>query len=121
MLKRKVLKSSTKVDQWRGTRHADSKGVEQDFFVGDNLNSRFPNDDGVQIFLSFDVEALSEASSVVAATLSSSNTRVEGSPYTDLGNLIAQDISYNEFSSALWNHAVGDFFLYLCHIPGRTI
>ncbi len=78
------------------------QGMGTGLFTGDNLNPRFPNGDGVQIFLTFDLEDLA-ANDVLSATLRSTNIHVRGSPFEDLGPLRAQEVRYDRFSPALWN------------------
>ena len=77
-------------------------GMGTGLFAGDNLNPRFPEGDGVQAFLTFDISALkgAEFDSVV---LSSDAAHVQGTPFEDLGNLIAESVVYDAFSPALWN------------------
>jgi hypothetical protein len=71
-------------------------------FAGDNLNPNFPEGDGVQIFLTFDLSQV-PAGTVESATLRSSNASVSGTPFQDLGALEAEEIRFDAFSSALWN------------------
>ena len=71
-------------------------------FAGNNLNPNLPNDDGVQIFLTFDLEDLA-ARDVLSATLRSTNMHLRGSPFEGLGPLRAQEVRYDRFSSALWD------------------
>ncbi|MCH8827779.1 MAG: hypothetical protein IIB16_12540 [Chloroflexi bacterium] len=78
------------------------QGQGTGLFAGDNLNPSFPNGDGVQIFLTFDLEGL-PAGDVLSATLRSENFHLRGSPLEDLGPLRAQEVRYDRFSSALWN------------------
>lgn len=78
------------------------QGMGTGLFAGDNLNPRFPNGDGVQIFLTFDLENL-PAGDVLSATLRSTNIHLRGSPFEDLGPLRAREVRYDRFSSALWN------------------
>lgn len=78
------------------------QGQGTGLFAGDNLNPSFPNGDGVQIFLTFDLEDL-PAGDVLSATLRSENFHLQGSPLEDLGPLRAQEVRYDRFSSALWN------------------
>lgn len=78
------------------------QGMGTGLFAGDNLNPGFPNGDGVQIFLTFDLQGL-PAGDVLSATLRSMNSHVRGSPFEDLGPLRAQEVRYDRFSSALWN------------------
>ncbi|MEO0325612.1 MAG: hypothetical protein AAF447_21835 [Myxococcota bacterium] len=76
-------------------------------FAGDNLNPRFPDGDGVQFFVSFDLSTL-PAGTIESATLRSENASVAGSPYADLGNLSLEEIRYASFGAALWNAPVVD-------------
>jgi hypothetical protein len=78
------------------------QGMGTGLFAGDNLNSGFPNGDGVQIFLSFDITGVPNGT-VHLATLSTDNGSVTGTPYQDLGSLTAEEIRYDSFSAALWN------------------
>ncbi len=83
-------------------------GTGTGLFVGDNLNQGFPDGDGVQMFLTFDISGVSgrEVSSVF---LRARNATVKGTPFTDLGNLVVERISYEAFSKELWNRdAQGD-------------
>ena len=77
-------------------------GMGTGLFAGDNLNPRFPEGDGVQAFLTFDITTLkgAEFDSVI---LSSDAAHVRGTPFEDLGNLIVDSVVYDSFSSALWN------------------
>lgn len=87
------------------------QGMGTGLFAGDNLNPGFPNNDGVQFFLAFDLGAIPSGASVAtktgfkiaSATLRSKNIHVQGSPFEDLGVLKAEVMSYDSFSSALWN------------------
>ena len=73
-------------------------------FAGDNLNRNFPDGDGVQIFLTFDLSGIPPGR-VRSAVLSSGNPSVSGTPFKDLGVLTAKEVRYSEFSSALWDLA----------------
>ena len=77
-------------------------GMGTGLFAGDNLNPRFPNGDGVQLFLTFDLSTV-PSGKVVSALLRSENASVSGMPFKDLGPLRAEEIRYSEFSTALWN------------------
>jgi len=87
------------------------QGMGTGLFAGDNLNPGFPNNDGVQFFLTFDLGSIPSGASVktrtgfkiTSATLSSKNVRTQGTPFKDLGALNAEVVQYNAFSSALWN------------------
>jgi hypothetical protein len=78
------------------------RGMGTGLFAGDNLNPRFPEGDGVQIFLTFDLSAV-PAGKIVSAVLRSDNVSIRGMPLKDLGALRAEEIRYAKFSSSLWN------------------
>ncbi len=78
------------------------QGMGSGLFVGDNLNASFPNGDGLQTFLSFDLGGISDLQ-VDKALLRSVPPVFTGSPLQDLGNLIVEEVRYDNFSSALWN------------------
>jgi len=76
-------------------------GMGTGLFAGDNLNSNFPEGDGVQIFLTFELpEPASGATSVVVA---SDALEVRGSPFADLGTLSAEVVSYDAFRPDLFD------------------
>jgi hypothetical protein len=77
-------------------------GMGTGLFTGDNLNPSFPEGDGVQIFLTFDLDEL-PAGDVVSATLRSEHGQTSGDPFGDLGDLGADEIRYETFSAALWD------------------
>lgn len=87
------------------------QGMGAGLFAGDNLNSGFPNNDGVQFFLTFDLGSIPSGASVItrtgfkiaSATLRSKNIHVQGSPFENLGALKAEVVNYDAFSSVLWN------------------
>lgn len=81
-------------------------------FVGDDLNASFPEGDGVQAFLSFNIGrssggALAEGGWTVRSAVLASEVdpEIEGTPFEDLGDLVADEVVFDEFSSALWNLA----------------
>ena len=78
------------------------RGMGTGLFAGDNLNPRFPDGDGVQLFLTFDLSAV-PSGKVVSALLRSENASVRGMPLKDLGPLRAEEIRYSKFSTALWD------------------
>lgn len=78
------------------------QGQGTGIFVGDNLNPNFPNGDGVQAFLTFDINTLKN-SDFTKATLISNDLHISGSPFVDLGNIVVEEVQYNSFSSRLWN------------------
>ena len=80
------------------------KGMGTGLFAGDNLNRNFPEGDGVQIFLTFDLSGI-PSGTVASAVLSSEHATVIGKPFGDLGPLRAEEIRYENFSSDLWDKA----------------
>jgi len=77
------------------------KGMGTGLFVGDNLNPSFPDGDGVQLFLTFDIGEIIKRD-ITSAILRSEHAHISGSPF-DLGALNIQEVRYNSFSSDLWN------------------
>ncbi len=80
-------------------------------FVGDNLNAGFPEGDGVQIFLTIPLDGSFDdghAWDVESAVLSSDDVDVRGMPFEDLGELTAEEIRFDAFSSDLWDIDVED-------------
>lgn len=80
------------------------RGMGTGLFAGDNLNPGFPNGDGVQIFLTFDLRDLPKGE-VLSAILRTGGVQVQGNPFRDLGALRGEEIRYRRFSSAIWNKA----------------
>lgn len=78
------------------------QGQGTGLFVGDNLNPQFPNGDGVQTYLTFDLSTI-PAGEINSATLRSNSVHIQGSPFEDLGVLQVEAVRYEQFSSALWN------------------
>ncbi len=78
------------------------QGMGTGLFVGDNLNPNFPNGDGVQTFLTFDLSEVPQ-NQIASATLRSRHVRFVGTPFADLGAMTAEEIRYDAFSSALWD------------------
>ncbi len=70
-------------------------------FAGDNLNQNFPNGDGVQIWLTFDIPGGTPTPG--RAVLSSQALTVRGSPFVDLGALQAEPVSYDSFNPGLFD------------------
>ena len=80
------------------------RGMGTGLFTGDNLNPRFPNGDGVQIFLTFDLSGLPEGR-VESAVLRAGPARIQGTPFRDLGAMRGEEIRYARVSPDLWNKA----------------
>jgi len=78
------------------------EGVGLGLFAGDNLNRVFPEGDGTQIFLTFPLNNIS-AEQVESAELRSEHAHIEGTPFEDLGTLIAEEVRYQSFSPLRWN------------------
>ena len=76
-------------------------GMGTGLFVGDNLNANFPEGDGVQLFVAFELP--SDVGEVTAATLSSENMTVRGTPFETLGQLRAQAVSFETFGPAVFD------------------
>ena len=70
-------------------------------FAGDNLNPQFPDGDGVQIWLTFDIPAGTPAPA--RAVLRSQALTLRGTPFADLGSLQAEPVSYDSFSPTLFD------------------
>ena len=80
------------------------QGMGTGLFAGDNLNPGFPNNDGVQFFLTFDLSSIS-SDQISSVKLRSRSLHTQGSPFEDLGALQTEVVRYDAFSSALWNLA----------------
>ena len=78
------------------------QGSGTGLFAGDNLNPSFPNDDGVQIFLSFNLNAIPKGK-ITSATLRSDDSHIKGTPFQDLGALNVEEIRYQAFYAAVWS------------------
>jgi hypothetical protein len=76
-------------------------GMGSGLFAGDNLNSGFPNDDGVQAWLTFDLPTGPDTPT--SAVLSTDSLVEQGSPFDDLGNLMVEPVQYEEFSADLFD------------------
>jgi len=75
-------------------------GTGTGLFAGDNLNSAFPDGDGVQIYLTFDLPAIQSADS---ALLTSNVLHVTGTPFADLGEFVAEPVEYDSFGPELYD------------------
>lgn len=72
-------------------------------FTGDNLNPNFPNGEGIQILLTFDLP--DDVDEVFSASLTSDVMEVRGDPFTTLGVLKAEPVTYSEFGPPLFELA----------------
>ena len=81
-------------------------------FVGDNLNPGFPDGDGVQMFLSVNLGMTDLGQgrwTVESAVLASAvEPEIAGTPFADLGDLIAEEVMFDAFSSDLWDLPLPD-------------
>lgn len=66
-------------------------------FAGDNLNPGFPPDDGIQIWLTFQLPFVVPTPEV--AILRSELLDPRGSPFSDLGTLLAEPVAYDRFDA----------------------
>ncbi|MCO4769500.1 MAG: zf-HC2 domain-containing protein [Deltaproteobacteria bacterium] len=83
------------------------QGQGTGLFTGDNINPNFPDGDGVQIFTTLEMPAEIDADTAVhSAILRLPDYSTNGSPFADLGDLNAQEIVFDAFSSALWDAEV---------------
>jgi len=76
-------------------------GMGTGLFVGDNLNPGFPDGDGVQVYLTF--ELVAPADVAASAIVRSEVLTVRGSPFDDLGPLIVEVVEYEAFGPALFD------------------
>lgn len=76
-------------------------GMGTGLFVGDNINSGFPEGDGVQTYLTFDLTGIGAA--VTSAVLASDAMTVRGSPFEDLGPLMVEVVRYETFGPELFD------------------
>jgi hypothetical protein len=82
-------------------------GMGSGLFAGDNLHPGFPNDDGVQSWLTFALPA--GLDTPISAVLSTGSLVEQGSPFKDLGSLTVEPVQYREFSADLFDlDAEGD-------------
>lgn len=98
----KVFKLQNQGGEMEGHTPRGFRGMGTGLFAGDNLNSRFPDGDGVQLFLTFDLSTV-PFGKVVSAMLRSNKASVRGMPLKDLGPLRAEEVRYSKFSPDLWN------------------
>lgn len=70
-------------------------------FAGDNLNPSFPDGDGVQIWLTFDISA--GTPTPARAVLRSQVLTLSGTPFADLGALQAEPVSYDSFGPTVFD------------------
>jgi hypothetical protein len=72
-------------------------------FAGDNLNPGFPDGEGIQLWLTFELPTRTAAPA--SAVLRSDALHVAGSPFEDLGVLRAEPVAYDDFSREIFDLA----------------
>jgi len=77
-------------------------GMGTGLFAGDNLNPGFPEGVGVQLYLTF---ALPLGLDVGSAQVVSDALHISGTPFEDLGPLLAEPIAYESFGPELFDLA----------------
>ncbi len=75
-------------------------GTGTGLFVGDNLNPGFPDGDGVQTYMTF---TLPDLATVDDAELGSDLLQISGTPFADLGELLAEPVEYTTFGADLFD------------------
>ena len=111
-----TVEISNRGDDMEGHTPRGFPGSGTGLFAGDDLNSSFPDGDGVQIYLTFD---LPETQDIEAALLTSDVLHVSGTPFTDLGELLAEPVEYDSFGPELYDPpASGDPAV--CRREGET-
>ena len=75
-------------------------GTGTGLFIGDNLNPGFPDGDGVQTYMTF---TLPDVSDIRNAELRSDLLQTSGTPFDDLGDLLAERIEYSTFGPDLFD------------------
>ncbi|MFV2001029.1 MAG: hypothetical protein ACC654_11765 [Acidimicrobiia bacterium] len=78
----------------------DFPGTGPGLFVGDNLNASFPDGVGVQTYLEFALPADIDATTAI---LRSDRLITSGTPFEDLGPLVAEVVVYDTFGPDLFN------------------
>jgi hypothetical protein len=85
-------------------------------FAGDNLNSSFPEGDGVQTYLTF---PLTGEVSATGAMLRSDVLQTRGTPFDDLGSLFVERVRYDQFGPDLFDLPPASDPL-TCTVTGET-
>jgi len=75
-------------------------GTGTGLFAGDNLNPGFPDGDGVQTYMTF---TLPDNAVIGSAELRSDVLRMSGTPFDDLGALLAERVEYTSFGPELFD------------------
>lgn len=96
-----TLRIENRGDNTEGHTPQGFAGMGTGLFAGDNLNPGFPNGDGVQLFVTFDLPAKIDIPSSVLLTSDALN--VSGTPFEDLGELRAAPVSYPSFGREIFD------------------
>jgi hypothetical protein len=75
-------------------------GTGTGLFIGDNLNPGFPDGDGVQTYMTFTLPDLADVND---AELRSDLLQTSGTPFDDLGELLAERVEYTTFGPDLFD------------------
>jgi len=75
-------------------------GTGTGLFIGDNLNPGFPDGDGVQTYMTFTLPDLAD---IRNAELRSDLLQTSGTPFDDLGDLLAERVEYSTFGPDLFD------------------
>ena len=77
-------------------------GMGTGLFAGDDLNPGFPEGVGVQLYLTF---VLPPGLDIGSAQVVSDALRISGTPFEDLGPLVAEPVAYETFGPELFDLA----------------
>jgi hypothetical protein len=102
LYERKTFVIENRGEDFEGHSPIGFSGSGSGILLGDNLNEIFPNKDGIQSFLNFDLTKL-KGEKIKSAVLYSEFAQIEGEPFESLGNVLVDEVSYGEFSSKVWN------------------
>lgn len=95
-------------------------GMGTGLFVGDNLNPSFPEGQGVQTYMTFSLPTdLPADVSISHARMASDALTTVGSPFGDLGNLLAEPVVYDAFGPELFDLAASDDAV-ACRVTDNT-
>ena len=75
-------------------------GMGTGLFAGDNLNPSFPDGVGVQLYLTFAIPGDSDISN---GQITSDALHISGTPFEDLGPLLAEPVAYDSFGPELFD------------------
>ena len=96
-----VILTNDGTTEFEGHTPLGFQGSGVGLFAGDNLNPNFPNGEGIQILLHFALDPSVQVPET--AILRSDVMSTRGDVFEALGELQAAPVSYETFSSELWN------------------